>query len=93
MLGCEYEVLDNNYRKLMKKKRAEGKAWLRDRQHETAEKNPIMQIWLGKNNLDQTDKHIQELKVDKDTASLLGLIDGSTKGQLPNRQEDEDARE
>lgn len=37
------------------------------------------------------DKQTQEHVIDKDTATLLGLIDGNSKGQLPNRQEAEDA--
>ena len=33
-----------------------------------------------------------KFSMDKETATLLGLIDGNTKGKLPTRQEEEDAR-
>ncbi len=37
------------------------------------------------------DKKVTELDVNEETATLLGLIDGSTKGKLPNREEEENA--
>ena len=40
-----------------------------------------------------SDKISTEHSVDENTATLLGLIDGSTKGQLPTEQEVEDAGE
>lgn len=39
------------------------------------------------------DKREHEHSLDKETATLLGLIDGSTKGKLPDREESEDAGE
>lgn len=47
-------------------------------------------IWL-KNRAGWKDKQTQEHIIDKDTATLLGLIDGSSKGQLPTEQEVEEA--
>jgi hypothetical protein len=38
-----------------------------------------------------SDKTIQSHEVTKETASLLGMIDGSSKGKLPAREEDQDA--
>ncbi len=46
-------------------------------------------IWL-KNRAGWRDKQETELKLSKETASLLGLIDGETKGKLPTTQEVED---
>ena len=61
VLGVDYDILVRNHKERMAKKRCEGKIWLRERQLETAQKNPVMQIWLGKNTLDQSDK--QETKL------------------------------
>lgn len=47
-------------------------------------------IWL-KNRAGWRDKSETEIKVAKETATLLGLIDGSTKGKLPTKQEVEQA--
>lgn len=38
-----------------------------------------------------SEKNITEHSVDQNTANLLGLIDGSSKGQLPTSEEAEDA--
>lgn len=46
-------------------------------------------IWL-KNRAGWRDKQETELSLSKETASLLGLIDGSSKGKLPTSQEVED---
>ena len=47
-------------------------------------------IWL-KNRAGWRDKQETEHTISKQTASLLGLIDGGTKGKLPASQEVEDA--
>lgn len=47
-------------------------------------------IWL-KNRRGWKDKSVTELKVEKETATLLGLIDGSSKGKLPTKQEVKEA--
>ncbi len=47
-------------------------------------------IWL-KNRAGWRDKQETEHTISKQTADLLGLIDGSTKGKLPDRAESQDA--
>lgn len=47
-------------------------------------------IWL-KNRAGWRDKQETEHTLNKQTAQLLGLIDGRTKGKLPDRQEAQDA--
>ena len=42
-------------------------------------------------NMGWKDKQEHEHNLSKETATLLGLIDGSSKGKLPTRQEVEDA--
>lgn len=48
-------------------------------------------IWL-KNRAGWRDKTETEHSIDKGTATLLGLIDGSSKGKLPTKQEVEDVQ-
>ena len=48
-------------------------------------------IWL-KNRAGWKDKNETEIKVAKETATLLGLIDGSSKGALPTKQEIKEAK-
>ena len=69
----------------LKKKRAERKLAIRSAQTANI-KNPVMQIWLGKNELSQTDKQQVKHGVDETTASLLQLIDGTSRGKLPSEQ-------
>ena len=47
---------------------------------------PVGSIWLGKDVLGQTDKHENKHIVDEATASLLGLVDGNTRGKLPSEE-------
>lgn len=62
ILGCDDETLKNNYSLILDKKRAERREALRAKQTERALKGDIpMLIFLGKNELDQTDKQIQEI--------------------------------
>lgn len=72
---------------LLRKKRAERKVWLREVQDYRAEndKNAAIAIFLGKNELGQSDKqeHLHDLT--PELATVLGLIDGSTKGKLPGK--------
>lgn len=73
-------------------KRAEGRVTLRRSQRIAAESgNPALLIFLGKNELEQTDKQEREHTISKETATLLGMIDGNSKGRLPNKQESKDA--
>lgn len=49
-------------------------------------------FWLKNRQRDQwSDRVIQSHEVDKNTATLLGMIDGSSKGQLPTSEEAENA--
>jgi len=49
-------------------------------------------IWL-KNRAGWRDRHEIGHDLTKETAQLLGLIDGSSKGKLPDQKEDEDVRQ
>lgn len=91
IIGCDSETLKAHFSERMIKKRAEFKAKLRGYQEKMAKTNTAMAIFLGKNELDQADK--QEIKHDltKETATLLGLIDGGSKGKLPDEGEGENA--
>ena len=62
-LGCDDETLKNNYSPILDKKRAERKAAFRTKQTERALKDGeiAMLIFLGKNELEQTDKQTQEI--------------------------------
>ncbi len=59
IIGCEHHTLKKHFYPLLSKKRAERKAWLRDVQCVRAVKDSssAMIIFLGKNELDQVDKH------------------------------------
>ena len=56
------------------------------------DKNVAGSIFALKN-FNWHDKQTQVLEIDKNTATLLGLFDGSTKGRLPTEQEVEEAGE
>lgn len=86
-LDVPLQTLTDTFRGYICQKRAEGRTALRRIQRDQAEKSPAMAIFLGKNELGQADK--QEIRHDlsKETASLLGLIDGGTKGKLPDKDE------
>jgi len=64
-------------------KRAERKLAIRSAQMGNI-KNPVMGIWLGKNELNQTGRAEIKHGVDEATVSLLELIDGSSRGKLPS---------
>ena len=62
VVGCDDQTLTNNYSPILVKKRAERKAALRAKQTERALKGDIpMLIFLGKNDLEQTDRQTQEI--------------------------------
>lgn len=90
VLGVGREALRTHYLPRLLKKGAEGRVELQRDQRRMQSKQPSVAIFRGKNYLDQTDK--QEIKHDlsKETVSLLGLIDGSSKGKLPTKDEVED---
>ncbi len=69
----------------LKKKRAERKLAIRTAQMGNI-KNPVMGIWLGKNELNQTDKAEFKHGVDEVTTSLLDMIDGHSKNKLPSEE-------
>ena len=58
-LDIPFDELQRHFAKIMTKKRAEGKCELKRWQRDQAEKNIVMAIWLGKQDLGQADK--QEL--------------------------------
>lgn len=93
LMDIPINTLIRHFGKLLTKKRAERKNALREAQTQKAikTKDTAMLCFLGKNELDQTDK--QEIKhgVSKEMVNLLGLIDGGTKGKLPDEKEGQNA--
>lgn len=89
-LSIPKQTLVDNFRSFISQKRAEGRTKLRRAQREKAliGKDTGMLCFLGKNELEQTDKQTQTLTISKETATLLGLIDGSSKGKLPTKNEE-----
>ena len=53
-------------------------------QRKHSKNTPVGSIWQGKQFLGQTDKQQVQHGVDEATVSLLGLVDGSTRGKLPS---------
>ena len=66
------------------KKRALFHQDIRRDQQKHSKNTPVGSIWLGKNELGQTDKQQVNHGVDEATISLLGLVDGQTRGKLPS---------
>lgn len=61
LLGVDDQTIINRFSKLLSKKRAERRVWLRELQNSKAGSgDTTMLIWLGKNNLEQTDKMEQQ---------------------------------
>lgn len=61
ILGVDDTTIVNRFSRLLDKKRAERRVWLRGLQNAKANMgDTAMQIWLGKNILDQTDKVEQQ---------------------------------
>lgn len=61
LLDVDDQTIINRFSKLLDKKRAERRVWLRDLQSNKAKQgDTTMLIWLGKNILDQTDKVEQQ---------------------------------
>lgn len=69
---------------ILVKSRAQYKRSIRTAQAKHVKTTPVMAIFLGKNALGQADKSEVRLGVDAETASLLSLVDGSSKGKLPS---------
>ncbi len=90
-LGISRDHLRQHYLQRLHKKGCEGRVELHADQRKMQKKQPSIAIFRGKNYLEQTDKQEITHGISKETADLLGLIDGTSKGQLPNRTESEDA--
>jgi hypothetical protein len=61
VMGCDPKTITNNYSKVLIKKRGERHAALHERQTIQALRGDnTMLIWLGKNDLEQTDKQAVE---------------------------------
>jgi hypothetical protein len=73
-------------RKICAQKRAEHKTAILSDQSTSRPKNPVMQIWQGKQFLGQTDKQEVKHGVSEETATLLGMIDGASRGLLPSEE-------
>ena len=84
--------LRRRYGRFIVKMRAEGRAKLRQAQYEKAikDKDSSLLIFLGKNTLGQADKIETKHGITAATATLMGLIDGSSKGVLPAAEEAKD---
>lgn len=55
-IGVDDQTLHNRYSKLIAKKKAERRIWLKEQQNRVAEEgNPTMLIWLGKTELGQAE--------------------------------------
>ena len=53
--------------------------------------NPLITKLILSANHGMSEKTITEHEVSEETATLLGMIDGSSKGKLPTKQEEQDA--
>ena len=89
-LGVGRAELRTHYMPRLLKKGAEGRVELAADQRAMQSKQPSVAIFRGKNYLGQADKQEIEHSLDKPTATLLGLIDGNSKGKLPDSKENED---
>ena len=80
IMGIPRETIDSrpDIQQLLSKKRADRKFTLRRQQNKTSKDgNVTMQIWLGKQVLDQADKHEQVIDVKGTLADFLkGMTDG-----------------
>ena len=75
--GLTEEELRGNFTELMQKKRAERKLWLRSMQNEHVKNNPIVGIFLGKNELGQADKQeidVNASRLPESTEELRALL-------------------
>jgi hypothetical protein len=62
VVGCDDQTLKNNYSRILDKKRAERKAAIRAKQTERAlAGDTTLLIWLGKVELEQVDKQVQDV--------------------------------
>ena len=84
IMGIPRETIDSrpDIQRLLTKKRADRKLTLRQQQNKTSKDgNVTMQIWLGKQVLDQTDKLNTKHGVDDESMGrLLEILDGKSRG-------------
>lgn len=73
-------------REYCRQKRARFRQEILKDQRKHSKNTPVGGIWQGKQFLDQTDRREDTHKVDEATASLLGLVDGRTRGKLPSEE-------
>jgi DNA-binding Lrp family transcriptional regulator len=63
-VGCSVDTLENRFSELIEQGREKGKISLRRKQYDLAMKgNATMLIWLGKQNLGQTERSRDEIDV------------------------------
>lgn len=88
LIGVPFETLrdSKDIRPIINKKKAERHRWLRQQQNRHTKTTPVMSIFLGKNELGQADKQEVQHGLDEATVSLLGLVDGSSRGKLPSEE-------
>lgn len=78
ILGCSVDTLERRFADVIKEGRSSGKMSLRRWQWEACKKgNPALLIWMGKQHLDQKDKHETEINgqmisinIDQDDSKL-----------------------
>jgi hypothetical protein len=83
VVGCSRDTIERRFREQVETGKAKGRASLRRMQWKSAEAgNATMQIWLGKQCLEQTDKTTIHHGLDPDSpeAILLGLARQSIPG-------------
>ncbi len=90
-LGIAKNTLIRHFGTFISQKRAEGRVILRVAQHQKAITglDTGMLCFLGKNELGQADKIETTHGLSEATVSLLGLIDGKSKGKLPDKGEED----
>lgn len=80
LMDIPKNTLIDHCRTFLHKKRCQRKLILRKAQNKHLEKNPIMCIFLGKNELGQSDKQETVHGISDDLADLMKEISGENKG-------------
>jgi hypothetical protein len=86
LLGCSHDTIERRFAGSLRKGRAKLKMSLRRQQVKKAKEGSVpMLIWLGKQYLDQRDRHeIQQVDVNQIYAGLMNDTDGSTSSLAGN---------